>query len=300
MQLIILGASGKIGSQLYRDSIDRDLDVVGTYCKTPVEDLQPFDVKKNALSDLVQVLSSADVVFLLAGQIDQNWVKDNPKESHAINVTALRQLTDEATAAGAMVIFVSSEAIFDGLQGGYTEESTPAPLTVYAKQKLEIENYIQATSSNYCIVRTGWTVGWENTEHDPIFGTYKGLLQKGAKMAEDNIFTLTDVCDTSNALLKLIQQKKQGLYHIAANPPVGRTDLADWIKKSSIYGTDMSYETVKFNELNFSEPRPAKSWISNQKLVEEIDHAFRSPKEIVEAKVVLIDRHFEGPERAPA
>ena len=297
MRLIILGASGLIGRQLDLEACGQGLDVIGTYCHRPVEGMIHFDLTKSPIRDVASDLGKEDVVFMLSSNINQNWVKDNPRDSRKLNVEANIKAIKEAATAGSKIIYISSEAIFDGALGCYSEDSAPNPLTLYAQQKLEIENYIQESALNFCIIRTGWTVGWGDIGADPIFGIYKALLNEGAKMAEDNIFTMTDVCDTCQAILKLVDQKCQGIYHVAANPPVTRTQLADWIIEFSQNGANMSYETVQFADLTFAEPRPTKSWISNQKLIEEFDQTFMSSQEVVKARVTQIDSKIEEPER---
>ncbi len=297
MRLIILGASGLIGGQLYRDAMAASRKVIGTYGRNARDGMRPFDITKDSLNDKLGQIGPEDIVFLMAARIDMNWVKDNPEESRAINIDGAKRIIDKVNAAGAIILYISSEAIFDGVDGGYVETSLPHPLTLYGRQKLEIENYIKDASKDWCIVRTGWTVGRDNFGHNPISATYHTLKRPGAKMAEDNIFTITDVRDTSRAILKLMNQNKRGLYHVASNPPVCRTELADWIMDSSKHRALMNYETVQFKDLTFSEPRPAKSWISNKKLVKEIDQSFIPPRQIAEEIVAQIEADIEEPER---
>jgi len=299
MRMIVIGGSGLIGGAVMREAAHCGIPEIGTGHNRIERGLKSFDARRQALNELAPDLNETDWVVLLAAQIDPEWVRRHGDESRALNVDATCRLIEEAGARGAKVLFVSSEAVFDGVRGGYDEEDAPNPLTLYARQKVEVEQHLAASHVQWCIIRTGWTVDPDALDaRCPIAATYDALLAGGARMAEDNIFTLTDVKDTARAICRIVTGSIFGYHHIVAAPPVVRTDLAHWIKDASQNGHRMSWQNVRFESLTFAEPRPARPWLSNARFVARTGMAFHNPRDIVSAKVALLDARMEQPRRA--
>jgi dTDP-4-dehydrorhamnose reductase len=123
------------------------------------------------------------------------------------------------------------------------------------------------------------------------------LLHPGARMAHDNVFTITEVRDTARALLALAGRGALGTYHVAS-AAVARTELAAWIRDASVLGTRMAFDEVSFVELAFAEPRPPRTWIRADKFMAEIGMCFRHPRDIVHAKVAMLDQVAAAKKRA--
>lgn len=293
MRIIILGASGLIGGQLYRDT-----GGIGTYHRNPVAGLQPFNLLADDLIDLVPDLGADDWVCVLSAEVDPNRVAADPVAARALNVDATLRAMEFGRRRSAGVLFLSTEAVFDGAEGGYLETSTPNPLFEYARQKTEVESRMQ--TGKWLIVRTGWTIGWSTTVRCPVMAAYDALLSGGAVMAEDNLFTLTDVADTSRALTKLMAANATGIYHLAANPPIARARMAEIIQTTSIFGDQMSFQPGKFADIPFSEPRPAGAWISNAKFAGAFGDHFTTPEETLRKKIALLDARQQKAERITA
>jgi len=301
VRIIILGASGLIGRQLRADAKRAGHDVIGTYLTQPGSDLRRFDLTRDFLYEAVPDFGHDDAVFLLSAQIDPNWVFRNPEASQAINVDATCRLIDEANDAGAKLFFLSSEMVFDGRSDeGYTEDDAPVPLTLYGRQKVEVEDYLRARAGDWCVVRTGWTISPEANPRCPIESTYAALLNGTARLATDNLFTLTDVRDLSQALIRLFEDDHRGLFHVAANPPVVRANLGRWIADASTLGKHMAFEKTDFASLPFTEPRPAKSWLRSEKYVAATGHQLQSPWITVANKVAMIDAKMMQSQAIPA
>ena len=155
---IIIGASGLIGHRLYDHGIAAGNKVIGTYHLNSLTGLQTFDATKDKLVHLIPDLNAEDNVFLLSAKIQPDWVYRNPAQSRELNVKSIGALMHEACERGAKIIFISTELVFDGIEGGYREEDQPNPTTLYARQKLELEERLRQYCDKWLLVRTGWTV----------------------------------------------------------------------------------------------------------------------------------------------
>jgi len=279
MRLVIVGASGLIGSAVETAARKAGHEVVGTYATRPRDGLRRFDVTKENLLDVVPDLAAADRVMLMSAAIDQGWVQAHPGESHAVNYIGAIEVASAALSRGAHLIFMSSEAVFGGVDGGHDEMSPPWPVSLYAQQKFKVEERLPRGEA--CVVRTGSVVGWRpEDDRCAVSNTYRALSGNGARMARDNVLTVTAVEDVAAALLKLAEDRTCGVVHVAAGPPVRRTELADWIVQLSRRGGAMSYRPTVLAEI------PAK--VGRGWLLSTVKCA-AGPRSVVERKVAILD-----------
>ncbi len=287
-RIVIVGASGLIGSAVEAAARKAGHDVVGTYATRPRDGLLRFDATKEGLLDLIPDLRADDRVMLMAAALDQGWVQAHPGGSHAVNYIGAIEVASAALARGAHLVFMSSEAVFGILVGahGFGEESAPAPFGLYAEQKHKVEQRIPLREA--CIVRTGHVVGWgAGDKRDAVSTTYRALLQPGARMAYDNLFTVTAVEDVAAGLLRVAEERVCGIVHLAANPPVSRTQLADWIIGCSRQSHRMSYKRVPVSTLVGI--RAPQAWLRSGRAA-EMGLTFAEPRAVVERKVAVLDQ----------
>jgi dTDP-4-dehydrorhamnose reductase len=294
LRIVIVGASGLIGSALASAARSAGHDVVGTYTTRARPGLLRFDLTRDRLGDLVPDLGPADAVVLLAAQIDQAWIAGHVEEAYRINVDGAIACAEDAFGHGAHVVFMSTEAVFGaGREEGFDESALPAPLSVYAQHKAEVESFLRQAGARgrWSVARTGSTVGWGNGDlRCSVSATYRSLLGPNARMAYDNMFTVSDVADVAAGLLRVAERKFRGFIHLAANPVVTRTQLADWIRASSKFGPRMNDERVAFATLRLDAPRAARAWLRNERAVRELALTFADPQSTVRRKVELLDR----------
>ena len=282
-RIIIIGASGLIGTALEAAARAADYEVIGTYSSRPRSGLVHFDLERDHLDQLVPNLNFSDAVVLLSAIIDQSEVERRPEESRQVNVIGAINCAYATFAHRAHFIFMSSEAVFGaGQVFGCSEDGVPTPISLYARQKVEVEKRAIGYDMARTIVRTGCVIG--NDNQCVVTTTYRRLLAPGASMSEDNLFTVTDVGDVAAGLLKICEDRTVGIIHLAANPPVARTELADLIIASSRFGGQMKYET--FPGAPHSGQRWA--WLKNNRPV-GMGLKFSNPHSVIKRKVAFLD-----------
>jgi nucleoside-diphosphate-sugar epimerase len=286
-RIIIVGASGLIGSAVEAAARKAGHEVVGTCATRPREALIPFDVTKQSLSDVVPDLGADDRVLLMSALIDQGWVQAHPGESHTVNYIGAVEVASAALARGAHLVFMSTEAVFAGgaSKDGFDEAATPEPLSLYALQKVKVEQRLPLREA--CIVRTGSVVGWSAGDgRDAVSNTYAALLKPGAKMAHDNVLTITDVDDLAAGLLRVAERRAVGIVHLAGGA-VARTQLADWIVAASRHGKRMRYKRVALSSL--PDVKATRAGLASKRAV-ELGLTFAEPRSVVERKVAVLDQ----------
>lgn len=287
-RLIVVGGSGLIGGALRKVAAAAGRDVIGTGNSRAGAGLLQFDMRQAPLRSVVPDLGPNDVVYLLAAYIAPAWIFANPEAARELNLHASRRLADEALAAGARLVFMSTDLVFDGETGGYTETATPRPLNLYGRLKVEMEQHVLPKGG--IVARTGWNVAWVKGVHCAVAQCYDALLKPGARMAGDNLISISDVEDTARGLLALARSGplQHNIYHLVSSPGVGRADLAATIKATSRYGAAMAYQVIKFAELPYTEPRPVRSFLASERQA-ELGVSFAPPDPVIRKKVALLD-----------
>jgi dTDP-4-dehydrorhamnose reductase len=177
---------------------------------------------------------------------------------------------------------MSSEAVFAGTAGGCDEDTAPVPTSLYGQQKVKVEARLPLARA--CIVRTGSVVG--DGTMDVVSQTYRRLLEPGAKMAHDNMLTVTAVEDVAAGLIRVAQDRICGVVHMAASPPVARTQLADWIMRSSRRGLKMAYQRAALADL--PTVKSGRAWLLSKRAA-ELGLTFSEPMANIERRVAILD-----------
>jgi len=279
---VIIGASGLVGRNCFDFFSRRGVMVVGTHLSDKQDKLIKLD-----LLDLNQVDSflnenKFDIVVVPASNPSVEWCELNPKLAYELNVKATNHVVDICKEKNSKMLFFSSEYIFDGKNGPYTENDAPNPISVYGSHKLEVERYIQENLTDYLILRT--TVVFGNEKKRKNFA-YKILdnLTKGSpvKVPIDQISSPTYAYSLAETAYLLLKNNSRGIFNLVGNDIISRYDFSRMIADVFSLNKDLLIP-VKTNELNQKAKRPLKVGLINKKLCREINYNFLPIKKEVE------------------
>lgn len=282
---LIIGASGFIGKYLYSYCLENDIDVLGTYC-THQDNFEwiKFDICKDELTDICNhymygKIPSAMIICGANGSIDN--CKKNENASNQLNVVGTKRILKQAQRLGIKCVFLSSEAVFDGKTGMYSEEDVPNPITLYGSQKLQIEQYIMCNHGNYLIFRISRAVSWQFGEKDIFNEFYQKIVSnKEILCLKNQSFCLTDVHDIAVGIIKSLEKGISGLYHLSSNNYISRYELAQIYAKKMVG----SYEKIVENEyskLSFYDKRHIYGGLNGDKLKRLIEINYKTIPEIL-------------------
>lgn len=169
----ITGAGGLIGSQIVR-AVPTQWAALGL---TRADfDLTDFDAVRGAFER-----DRPQLVIHCAAMSKTGACESSPELARLNNVEVTRVLCE--LAADIPLIFFSTDLVFDGARGNYTEQDTPNPLNIYARTKLDAEQIVLA-NSGHTVVRTSlnagatargdafneqWRAAWRRGEVLPLF-----------------------------------------------------------------------------------------------------------------------------------
>lgn len=152
MKILLTGFTGYVGA-IIRTHLDRKYDLFCTSSRClPDQQQAPCDLTdRNAVFQLSKSIKP-DVVIHAAGNKNIDFCEKNHIDAFKSNCDSTINLA--AAFAGARIIYVSTDYVFDGHRGNYEEHDQPNPETVYGKSKLcgEIEG-LRISKNNYAIIR---------------------------------------------------------------------------------------------------------------------------------------------------
>lgn len=262
----IVGASGLIGYNLFKYVKSKGEEVVGTYFSKEKKELIKFDLQNDdffIFDRCKQIIITSAIT-----NIDECFL--NKDQAYKINVAKTIEFIKYLADRKIKPIFLSSDQVFDGEKGNYTEEDRPHPINYYGEFKFQVEEFMKNNLENYLILRLSKTYS-RNLEENSIFAEIFFRLKKREKIkaAYNQIFNPTDISLVCEGMYKAINLNLKNLYNLANHMIVSRYDFALSIAKE--YGFDKDLiEPIDMHQLPFIEKRPLNTSLNVKKIKEVI------------------------------
>jgi len=275
MKATVIGASGLVGSHLMRTCQQRGWEVTGTYHNFEQPGLVPLKLTdKEGVEALIKSYQP-DVIFLPAFRSSVDYCEQNPEETYQINVVGSLNVAHIAQDVGAKLVFYSSDYVFDGEDGPYSETDKPNPICVYGKQKLEIEQKIAQLLDDYLIVRVTVVYGHE-AQGKNFVTRLVNTLKNGQTLnvPQDQVGSPTLVNDIAEASCRLVEVGAKGIFHVAGTDVMDRYQFA--VKAAEVF--ELPTENiipVLTPDLGQPAKRPLKAGMLCDKLVKTLNWNLR-------------------------
>ena len=269
MRVLITGANGLLGQKLVRLFLtDHRYEIIAT-------SLNParFDTSKDTLTfhqldiskpDEVSGLikkTGPEIIIHTAAITQVDDCELDPEKCWVTNVDGTRNIAMSASDNGAFLIHLSTDFIFDGEDGPYSENDGPNPISKYGESKLESEGVVQSLLENYAIIRTVLVYGYLNDlTRSNIVLWVKNSLEKGEKIrvVTDQLRTPTLVEDLALGCKLIADKRTKGIFHISGKDLLSPYDMA--IKTARHFQLDEGL-IHRANAANFTQQakRPPKT-----------------------------------------
>ena len=154
MRILLLGKNGQVGWEL-----QRSLAPLGEVVAVDFDSEPPWRADFTEPESLAALVRSVapDLIVNAAAHTAVDKAESEPDLAHAINAAAVGVLAREAAARAAWLVHYSTDYVFDGSGSApWSEEATPAPLSVYGRSKLAGEELVRASGCRHLIFRTSW------------------------------------------------------------------------------------------------------------------------------------------------
>ncbi len=282
MKVLVTGANGLAGQHLVKQLLDASFQVVATgrgESRLPFPVSPAFTWYTMDITNALQVYSvmskeKPDVVVHTAAATQVDECEKYPTPCEAINVQGTSQILTDAESFSSHFIYVSTDFVFDGEKGDYTEDDEPGPINWYGFTKMQAEGMVQTSTIPWTIVRTCLVYGnvLQGIRHNIITWVKESLEQgKPIKVVSDQWRTPTYVEDLAKGILLIIKKKAAGIYHISGKDRLSPYLMA--LQTADFFQLDKT-NIEKVDAATFSQPgrRPLKTGLVIDKARKELGY----------------------------
>ena len=220
MRILVTGASGLLGLNL---CLMKGLEhqVFGIAHRMKLKNV-PFTVinkdltRKKAIEDIFDN-SRPELVINCAAMANVDQCERFQKEAEVINSEVPGRIAQLCADRSIPFVHISTDAVFDGKKGNYSEEDETNPLSIYAKTKLEGEKRVLESNQNALIARVNF-FGFSITGKRSLaeFFLSNLLMEKKIHGFTDIFFSPLYVRDLIKILFAMIEKHLTGIFHVAS------------------------------------------------------------------------------------
>lgn len=233
MKILLTGGTGLLGHGLLRTR-PAQIHVTSLY-QRPNEEYEKeenqlqLDIRNKGEMETLFRINHFDLVIHAAGIASVDYVKSNYAESLESNIVGTLNISSLCRRKNIPMVYISSNAVFDGEKAPYDEEAAPGPVNEYGEIKLECENLIRRTLVQYLIVRPILMYGWNRPggRKNPVTWMLDELRSKKPihmvnDVFENPIYNL----DCAEAIWRLVEKGTLGTIHLAGPERLNRYEFA--------------------------------------------------------------------------
>lgn len=259
-RLLITGASGFLGPYLCR-AASQKYHVFGISHKNriPVENIQSVSADLCNEGSLVKIFNQVkpEAVIHAAAMAMPNQCQDSPSQSQKINVSTSLSIAAICRDRALPMVFISTDLVFDGKKGNYSETDPVSPVSLYGEQKVRAESGILDRLPDALICRMPLMFG-------DACGCGQSFIQPMVRAFRNsevlNLFTdefrtpVSGACAAKGVLLAL--EKNAGIMHLGGKERISRYDFGVRLAETGDFNKHLIVPKRQ-KEIKFSAPRPA-------------------------------------------
>lgn len=273
-RLLVTGVSGLLGVNLalLAGETYQVTGVLRGNHAMPIPGRTPFttlyaDLTQPGQVERVLEQADPDVIIHCAALTNVDRCETHPEEAHQANVLLPAWLARAAAQSGARLVHISTDAVFDGARGGYTEEDTPHSINVYADTKLAGERAVMDANADALIARVNF-YGWSWTGSRSLAEFFFQRLSAGETVQgyADLIFCPLLVNDLAAILLDMVECNLQGMYHVVSSESQSKFAFGGMLAR--VFGFDENLVLPASSRMaaNMKAPRSPLLTLSSEKL----------------------------------
>lgn len=266
MSTLVAGASGLVGYEFYRQNKKRN-DWHFTYNTHELKDFTHLDAtNQNEVYDAVNKIKPKTLI-LPAALSNVNRCEVEHEIAYKNNVEVVKNFINAlSNSTHAKIVFFSTDYLFDGTSGPYSEDAQPNPINFYGKLKLMCEKEIISSGLDYLIIRTTVVFGWEMQRKNFLYRVIDTLKNnKELFVPNDQYGNPTYVRDLVYAVDFLLEKDYSGIYNIVGDDYINREIFAK--KIALFFGLDenliVGKPTPYFKDVS---PRPLLGGLKTDKI----------------------------------
>ena len=234
------------------------------------------NVRKMDITNLSSIetcvkIENPDIIINCAAMTNVDGCEKNHTLAHTINVVGIQNII-KATNKRVKIFQISTDYVFGGGNGPYSEADPTHPLSYYGRSKLEAENILRGSLHPYSIIRGSVLYGDPLNAKPNFFSwVYDSLSKnKNIKVVNDQTSNPAWLPSLSDAIMKMILLNAEGVYHFGSDDHLNRYEFAVLI--ANVFEFNAALITPATSDsMPFVARRPIHSGLKTKKISEELD-----------------------------
>lgn len=280
-KVILLGGKGLLGTNIapiLRETFDLSIVDVDTW------DITDAESGRRNLS-----INEPDVVINLAAITDVDGCEDNKERAERVNAYGAGLAARICNEQHVRFVHISTDYVFDGKKTlPYKEDDSPNPTSIYGETKLNGERLVMENHPQSLIVRAQWLYGKGGSN---FITKVVDAAKNGStlRIVNDQKGSPTYTKDLAEPLIRLIEQEKSGIYHVANSGSCTWYEFA--VEAFRLLNMNVEIIPISSDELERKAKRPGYSVFDMWKLQKKAGIRMRPWQEALQEYIGSIEAH---------
>lgn len=280
LRILLTGSNGLLGQKIVYAALKRnDIQLLATSKgESRLHIKSGFDY---ASMDITQADEVAGIVekfrphciINTAAMTNVDACEKDQENCWKMNVEAVRTMTELCELHNIHLIHLSTDFVFDGEKGHYSEEDVPNPLSHYARSKYESEKVVQQARIDSAIIRTIIIYGVvdDKQRSNVVIWTINSLRQqKDINVISDQMRSPTLAEDLADACVQAALKRATGIYHVSGSETMSILDMVN--RTADFFQLDKKYiHPVTTDQLKQPAKRPLLTGFNIDKAKRELN-----------------------------
>jgi len=271
LTLLVVGAGGLLGRHVVEVCREEGITCIAASSRPGADCTLDIDADIGPQLDRLPARPTHALLCPAISSLDA--CARDPGGTGRFNVDRICATADALAARDVVPIFCSSDLVFRGDRGNYTEDDPREPTTTYGRQKMAVEDHLAATCPSALVLRFSKLYSLAADDPSPVGSTMRAL-RAGRRVcaAHDQVVVPTWARDAAVAACRLSAAGASGAFHVTAAERFTRLSLALAIA-SAVGGEDL-VEPCSIADFTFDEPRPKNNSLSGERLARTLGLRF--------------------------
>jgi dTDP-4-dehydrorhamnose reductase len=263
LKVLVTGGNGLLGSKISKVGrqkgysiypIDKSFNTKGSHL------IEQDICDREGISRIIERIRP-ELIIHTAALTNVDKCEREKKLAWEINVEGTRNIVECSKLHGSFLIYISTDYVFSGDKGHYTEENDPNPINFYGETKLEGERIMEKELESWCIARSCVIYGCNPAAGKTNFALWALDNLENGKMISvitDQLVSPTLNTNLAEMILEVADKRLEGIYHLAGATAISRFDFV--LQLATVLGLDPGLiRQAKSKDMNWKAKRPKNS-----------------------------------------
>ncbi len=273
---LVTGVSGLLGLNFALAVDGKKHQVTGVANTLPMQwasfkNVQAELTQPGVVETLIEE-NKPDVVLHCAAIANMEACESNPDQAQLVNAELPGIIAEVCGRHSVKMIQISTDAVFDGIKGDFTEEDATNPLSIYARTKRDGENSVLSANAEALVARVNF-YGWSASGKRSLAEIFVSNLLAGKQMQgfTDVTFCPMNILNLSDLLVEAAGLDLKGIYHMVGAEPMSKYEFGRRIAQKFEFDPEL-IKPVSIQESGLKAVRSPNLSLSTEKLRQALGH----------------------------